>query len=81
LHEEKPVRASELYALAMRYPVIATSQFVTDVIGAQMVQIAASLPPEILTAAEGRGRSLDLAKTVAELIAEFARDGPAGLPD
>jgi tetratricopeptide (TPR) repeat protein len=71
----KTVRASELYALAMRYPIIATAQFVTDVVGAQMTQIARSLPPEVRTSAEERGRSLDLAATVAELIAEVGTDG------
>ncbi|HMN31059.1 MAG TPA: hypothetical protein PKE45_23090, partial [Caldilineaceae bacterium] len=70
----KAVRASELYALAMRYPIIATTQFVTDVVGPQMAQIVRSLPSEIRTAAEERGRSLDLAATVAELIAELTAD-------
>jgi hypothetical protein len=67
-HEE---RAVELYALASRYPVVANSRWFADVVGRPIGAIAAALPPDVVVAAEERGRARDLDATVAELLVEL----------
>jgi tetratricopeptide (TPR) repeat protein len=64
-------RAVELYALASRYPFVANSRWFEDVAGQHIAAIAATLPPEVVTAAQERGRARDLDATVAELLAEL----------
>jgi hypothetical protein len=61
----------ELYALASRYPVVANSQWYEDVAGKQIAAVAATLPPDVVAAAQERGRARDLEATVAELLAEL----------
>jgi predicted ATPase/DNA-binding SARP family transcriptional activator len=64
-------RAVELYALASRYPVVANSRWFEDVVGRPVSAIAATLPLDVVAAAEERGRARDLDTTVAELLAEL----------
>jgi predicted ATPase/DNA-binding SARP family transcriptional activator len=64
-------RAVELYALASRYPGVANSCWFDDVAGSHIAAVAAALPPDVVTAAQERGRARDLDVTVAELLAEL----------
>jgi tetratricopeptide (TPR) repeat protein len=64
-------RAVELYALASRHPHVAHSRWFEDVVGKQVAAAAAALPPDIVAAAQERGRARDLEATVEELLAEL----------
>jgi len=64
-------RAVELYALASRHPAVANSRWFEDVVGVHIAAAAASLPPELVAAAQERGRARDLEATVEELLAEL----------
>jgi predicted ATPase/DNA-binding SARP family transcriptional activator len=64
-------RAVELYALASCDPLVANSRWFEDVAGRHIAAAAASLPPEVVTAAQERGRARDLDATVAELLEEL----------
>jgi predicted ATPase len=70
-HQAK--RALELYALASRYPYVANSRWFQDVVGKHITAAAAALPPEVVGAAQERGRALDLWGTAKELIEELER--------
>ena len=61
----------ELYALASRYPFVANSRWFEDVAGKHIAAVAATLPPEVVAAAQECGRARDLGATVAELLAEL----------
>jgi len=67
--EEKQVRAVTLYALASRYPMIANSRWFADVVGRPVAAVA--LPPDVVAAAEERGRALDWEETLAALVGEL----------
>jgi predicted ATPase/DNA-binding SARP family transcriptional activator len=64
-------RAVELYALASRYPYIGNSRYWEDIAGKPIAAVAATLPPEAVTAARERGRARDMAATLAELLVEL----------
>jgi len=64
-------RAVELYALVARYPFVANSSWFEDVIGRHITAIAATLPPDVVAAAQDRGQARDLEATVQDLLAEF----------
>jgi tetratricopeptide (TPR) repeat protein len=64
-------RAVELYALASRYPFVANSRWFEDIAGQHIAAAAAALPPEVVAAAQERGRARDLWATVEELLAEL----------
>ena len=64
-------QAVELYALASRYPFVANSRWFEDVAGRHIAAVAATLPPDVVTAAQERGRARDLEATVAELLVEL----------
>lgn len=61
----------ELYALASRYPYFGNSCFREDVIGKHIAAATATLPPEVIEAAQARGRSRDLSETAAGLLDEL----------
>jgi hypothetical protein len=61
----------ELYALASRYPVTANSRWTEHTYGRRIAAIAAALPPEVVAAAQERGRTRDLDTTVTELLTEL----------
>jgi tetratricopeptide (TPR) repeat protein len=64
-------RAVELYALACRYPFVANARFWEDIAGKHIAAAAKTLPPEVVEAAQARGRARDLQATVGELLAEL----------
>ncbi len=64
-------RAVELYALASCYAVVANSRWFEDVFGRHIVALASTLPPEVVAAAQERGRARDLDATVKELLVEL----------
>jgi DNA-binding SARP family transcriptional activator/predicted ATPase len=64
-------RAVELYALASCYPQVANSRWHEDVVGRHIATAAETLPPEVVAAAQERGRGRDLEATVKELLAEL----------
>jgi hypothetical protein len=66
-------RAVELYALASRYPYIANSRWFEDVVGVHIAAVAETLAPDIVAAAQERGRARDLWATADELIEVLAR--------
>ena len=67
-------RAVELYALASRYPFVANSRWFEDVAGKQIAAVAATLPPDVVTAAQERGRTRDLEATVVELLVALGEE-------
>jgi predicted ATPase/DNA-binding SARP family transcriptional activator len=67
----KVEQAVELYALASRYPFVANSRWFEDVAGKHIAAVAATLPPEVVAAAQERGRARDLDAAVAELLVEL----------
>jgi hypothetical protein len=64
-------RAVEVYGLASRHGYVANSRWFEDVAGRRISDVAASLPPGVVAAAQGRGRARDLEATAAELLAEL----------
>ncbi|MBN2390702.1 MAG: hypothetical protein JXR84_08265 [Anaerolineae bacterium] len=67
----KVERAVEIYALASRHPFVANSCWFEDVAGRHIAAVAAKLPPEVVVAAQERGRARDLQATVLELLEEL----------
>jgi hypothetical protein len=64
-------RAVELYALASCFPYVAGSRWFEDVAGRRIAAVAAALPPEVVAAAQERGRARDPRATAAELLNEL----------
>ena len=64
-------RAVEIYALACRYGFVTHSCLWEDIAGRHIATVAATLPPEVVTAAKERGRARELCVTVEELLDEF----------
>jgi tetratricopeptide (TPR) repeat protein len=71
-------QAVEVYALATRHPFAAPSPWFEDVAGRTIAAAAEALPPEVVAAAEARGRARDLWAAVEELLAEL--EGAEGEP-
>jgi predicted ATPase/DNA-binding SARP family transcriptional activator len=67
----KTERAVEIYALASRYGFVAHSRVWEDIAGRRIASLAATLPPDMVAAAQARGRARDLWATVEELMAEL----------
>ena len=67
----KSERAVELYALALRYSLIANSRWFEDVVGCHIAAVAETLSPEAVAAAKERARARDLEATVKELLIEL----------
>jgi tetratricopeptide (TPR) repeat protein len=72
--EGEAERATELYALASRYPFVANSHWFEDVVGRHIAAVAATLHPQVAAAAQERGRGRDLVATVGELLVELGRN-------
>ena len=64
-------RAVELYALALQQPFVAHSRWFEDVVGRHVAAAAEALPPEVVAAAQERGRARDLWATAQELVVEW----------
>jgi tetratricopeptide (TPR) repeat protein len=67
-------RAVELYALVSRYPYVANAQWFEDAAGKHIAAAAVTLPPDVVVAAQERGRARDLMATAKELLAELEAD-------
>lgn len=61
-------QAVTLYALARRQPFIASSQFFEDMIGKQITAVSTNLSPDVLTAAQARGKEMDLWQTAEQIL-------------
>jgi len=68
-------QAVELYALVSRYPFVGNSQWWEDVVGQHIMAAAASLPPDVVAAAQERGRARDMEATLRELLDELDGEG------
>jgi predicted ATPase/DNA-binding SARP family transcriptional activator len=64
-------RAVELYALASRHPYVGNSRYQEDIVGRHIAAAAATLPPDVVAAAQARGRARDLKVTVMKLLIEL----------
>jgi tetratricopeptide (TPR) repeat protein len=69
--ENEGERAETLFALACRYPRVGKSQWWEDVAGKRIAAVATTLPPDVVAAAQERGRARDLDATVRELLEEL----------
>ena len=67
--EQASARALELLALVFSHP--ASWQWAKDLAAPLKAQLEARLPPEVVAAAEARGRSRDLEATIQELLVEL----------
>jgi tetratricopeptide (TPR) repeat protein len=65
------MRAIELYSLAQQFGHITNSRWFEDVACRELDGVRASLPPEVATAAEARGRELDVWETAEALLLEL----------
>ena len=75
LTEGKVERAIEYYAYATSHPFVAKSKWFHDVIGRHIEVAAETLPPEVVAAAQERGRNLDPDKLIKELLIEMEPQG------
>jgi len=64
-------RAIEIFGLAQCYPAVANSRYWDDIAGRHIASLAATMPPEVVAAAQERGRARDLDTTIAELLQEL----------
>ena len=67
-------RATEIYALAASYPLVANSQWFEEVVGREMAAVAAQLPSQAAQAARARGQAADLWLVAAELLETLGTD-------
>ena len=67
--------AVELYALATSHTFVGNSHWFSDVVGQEIEAIATLLLPEVVGAAQARGRELDLWQTAESLLTELAEMG------
>jgi predicted ATPase len=63
--------ALELTALASRYPSVANSRWFESIVRQHINAATADLPPDVVAAAQARGRARDLDATVAGLLVEL----------
>ena len=61
----------ELYALALLEPYVANSRWFEEIAGREIAAAAEALPPDVVAAAQARGRARDLWATVEELLDEI----------
>jgi tetratricopeptide (TPR) repeat protein len=76
LHE----RALELYALSTTRPLVAKAPLFEDIAGRYVRAATASLPPEVVAAAQERGRALDWWETAEALLEELTELGWSTAP-
>jgi tetratricopeptide (TPR) repeat protein len=62
----------EISALAERYPFVGNSRWFEDIAGREIAEAADSLSPEVVTAAEERGKKRDIWETAKELLEELS---------
>jgi hypothetical protein len=68
-------RAVELQALASCHPMVANAQLFEDIAGKYIAAAAATLPPDVIAAAQERGQARDLWATAEELVEELGGGG------
>jgi serine/threonine protein kinase len=68
-------RAVELWAMAQALPFVGNSQLFTDLLSQPMAEAAATLPTEVVAAAQARGQELDWWQTAAILLEELREGG------
>jgi predicted ATPase/DNA-binding SARP family transcriptional activator len=74
-------RAVELYALSATIAMIGNARWFEDAAGRQIAAAAeATLPADVVAAAQARGRARDLKSTVAELLVELEREEAPAQP-
>jgi predicted ATPase/DNA-binding SARP family transcriptional activator/Tfp pilus assembly protein PilF len=73
-------RGVQLYALARSLPFVAKAQLFEDVAGRHIKAATASLPPEVVAAAQERGRALDWWETAEALLEELTELGWSTAP-
>ena len=64
----------ELYALASHNPYVGNCRWFEDVAGNHIAAIAATLPTEVLIAAQARGKARDLRATAKELLEKLEEE-------
>jgi predicted ATPase/DNA-binding SARP family transcriptional activator len=64
-------RAVELHALSLSHPFLAKAQLFEDIAWRQVRAATASLPPDVVAAAQARGHALDWWETAEELLDEL----------
>jgi predicted ATPase/DNA-binding SARP family transcriptional activator len=64
-------RAVEIYAMAIQDPYISKSRFYEDIVGQHIAAVTATLPPDVVAAAQERGRALDWWQTAEALLREL----------
>ena len=83
LKQGDPARAVELYALALSIPHIANARYYEDAVERHIAAAAKKLPPDVVAAAQERGRGRDLWETARELRAaledEKSKPHPVGI--
>ncbi len=60
-----------IFTLAKQAPYVANSQWFADVVGKPLAEVATTLPPEVVQAAEEQGQMLDLWETAVSLLHEL----------
>jgi hypothetical protein len=68
-------RAVELYAMAESRPFVANSRLFEDIAGRHIRSATADVSPEVVEAAQARGRALDWWETAAKLLDELPELG------
>jgi predicted ATPase len=71
VNEGQVEQALEIYALASRYPLVSSSCWFEDVAGQYITAAAAALSPEVIAAAQERGRVRDVKVAVTGLLGEL----------
>jgi hypothetical protein len=69
--EGESARAVEIFNLASTVALVANSHWFEDVAGKHIAAVAATLPPDVVSAAQQRGRARDLWETAEELLEEL----------
>ena len=72
VQEGKIDLAQELYALASLYPFFTNTAFIQDLVREPFIALSNEVQPEVVAAAEQRGRQRDLWATIDELLVEFS---------
>jgi tetratricopeptide (TPR) repeat protein len=78
--EGEAERAVEVYALASAQPFVAHSVWFEGVVGQHISAAAKGLPPQVVAAAQERGRTRDLWEMAEELLDELG-EAPATMED
>ena len=70
--DDEVERAVEIIALVKHYPLLARSRWMDDMAGEAVESAAEVLAPDVVKAAQARGRSLDMWSSAARLLDELS---------